>query len=391
MDLRSIVREGPPFSAGEYAARKARTCRRLAEEGFDAILVTGLENICYLTGYETNGNVAVTGLVLSQDGRLHFFTRSLDLGNLLPLVEAAGINAYSTYQDNDDPITMLAGIAAAMLSQRGRIAVEKESLSAAHYEQLAAVPGRIEWVDSAGLISRLRLIKSDDEITYHRAAAQIAVRAMKAGVEACRVGVRDNEVAGIVLQTLAAEGGSWVANWPYVKVGANTGRGHATWQNAVLERSMPLTIELAGVIRRYHSPLYRTIIFKPDAAQRRLADAVAGINRVGISQMKPGKTAEQVYATFKDCAAAAGYSDLLRHRNGYCVGIGFPPNWVQRPGIDIMAGNEIVLEPGMVFHTPTYLCDVGTLGMGQSHTVLITAEGHEVLTANMSDGPFLEG
>lgn len=390
MELKTIVRDGPPFSREEYTARRSRICDKLKEQGFDALLVTGLENICYLTGYETNGNVAVTAALVLPDGALHFFTRHLDLGNLLPLEAAAGISAYSTYQDDEDPFAALIDVVTAHVPSRARVAIEKDTLPVLHYERLTQASNQIAWVDSASLIGKLRLIKSEAEIAYHRAAAQVAVLAMKAGMDACRVGVRDSEVAGIVLQTLAAEGGSWLANWPYVKIGTNTGRGHATWQNAVLEPSLPLTIELAGVVRRYHSPLYRTIVFRPDAEQRRLAEALGTANRAGIAAMAPGRTAEQVYAVFKQSITQSGYGDLLRHRNGYSVGIGFAPNWVQRPGIDIMVGNKTVLEPGMLFHTPTYLCKTDAYGMGESHTVLITAQGHDVLTAGMPNGPFLK-
>lgn len=388
---KEVFQDGPPFSSTEYAARAAGVCERLAEAGLDGVLLAQPESICYLTGYETNGVAATVYLVVSGNGDLLFLTRRLDIGNLLPLLPVVGIKDYAVYDDDGDPIAVLVDLLRRNGLSRARIGVEKASLyfPVAHYENLAQTLPSSSLVDSGPLVERLRLVKSAAEIECHRVAARFAVTGMTAAIAAARPGASDASVAAAALAALVDAGSSWMANWPYVRIGRNTGRGHATWQNAVLDLSMPLTVELAGVARRYHSPLYRTVVFHPTGEQRRLAEAVRAANRTGIAAMAPGGTAEEVYAAFRSAVLDAGLGDLLRHRNAYAVGIGFPPNWVQRPGLDIMSGNQARLEAGMVFHVPTYLCVANEYGMGQSATVLITDSGHEILTTGIVDGPLL--
>lgn len=180
-----------------------------------------------------------------------------------------------------------------------------------------------------------------------------------------------------------------VLHLPYVKVGKVGPLAHATWQGAVMEPGLPGMIELAGVIRRYHSPLYRTVIYKPSEEQRRMAIAVRQSHEAGTAEMRAGRTSHQVYEAFHSVLADAGFGDLHRHRNGYSVGIAFPPNWVQRIGLDIMKSNQMVIEPGMVFHTPTSLYIMGKYAIAQSNTVLVTEGEPEALTGAAENGPYL--
>lgn len=380
-----------PFTREEYDHRLRRVQQEMERRRLDLAILSSPENTYYLTGYHTNGIVAYQYLAVPLDRPPLFMTRRLDMGNFMAIAGGVAVGDSASYDDHEDPIDALVGLLERNRLPRRRVGVEKRNLylSVDHFEKLRAALAQSELVDASTLVEELRLVKSPAELAYHRQAAKVAVAGMRAAVAAMRPGEPDNRVAAAALGGLVNAGGEWIANWPYVKVGQQTGRGHSTWQNTPLVRHQPLTVELAGVVARYHSPLYRTVIFGPSADQRRLAEALSEANSAGIAAMRPGITSGEAYQGFKAVIDRRGFGDLLLHRNGYCVGIGFPPNWVQRLGVDIVRGGKAVLEPGMVFHVPTYLCRLNEFGMGQSATVAITDGGHQNLTEEMEPGPIL--
>ena len=99
-----------------------------------------------------------------------------------------------------------------------------------------------------------------------------------------------------------------------------------------------------------------------------------------IEHIRPGALGREV-------AAKAGKAlrhvpdDLVWHGYyGYSVGIGFPPTWSDCP-VYITDSDEVELKAGMVFHCNTSLRDVGRCGTACGETVLVTADGCEVLTS----------
>jgi Xaa-Pro dipeptidase len=99
--------------------------------------------------------------------------------------------------------------------------------------------------------------------------------------------------------------------------------------------------------------------------------------------------AKTVYEAARMVADESGFGGIFCGRTGYTTGIGISPSWVQRMSINLVPGNETVLEPGMVFHVCTVLQQPNVFGVGESSTVVITEDGVENLTKDMEDGPFL--
>jgi Xaa-Pro dipeptidase len=78
--------------------------------------------------------------------------------------------------------------------------------------------------------------------------------------------------------------------------------------------------------------------------------------------------------------ADAGYGDKFRHKAGYTIGIALPPDWSEARTMMLRGGETRPLQPGMVFHFLPAVFEYGQYGVGLSETVLITENGHEILT-----------
>jgi Xaa-Pro dipeptidase len=119
---------------------------------------------------------------------------------------------------------------------------------------------------------------------------------------------------------------------------------------------------------------------EPDPEIQRVGEVLASALQAAIDEMKPGKTAGSIDAACREVINRAGYGDLFRKRTGYSMGVAFPPDWGEGHIVSLRPGDDTVLEEGMVFHLPPAVRAFRRFGVGMSESVLITNDGHEVLT-----------
>jgi Xaa-Pro dipeptidase len=159
---------------------------------------------------------------------------------------------------------------------------------------------------------------------------------------------------------------------------------HATWTAKVIEAGENVPVELTGVVRRYAGPLFRTYAVGPRTKWARdyAADfeVVKAQLEAAIGAIGPGVTSNDVHMAVASAAREQGRAASFNKRTGYSVGLNFPPDWGEGYLLDLVGGNETVLEPGMTFHLPMSLRGEDDLSIAVSETVLVTEQGCEVLT-----------
>ena len=96
--------------------------------------------------------------------------------------------------------------------------------------------------------------------------------------------------------------------------------------------------------------------------------------------MNPGTVAEEVDHAARKVIDDAGYGDKFRHKAGYSIGIALPPDWSEARTMMLRGGEKRILQPGMIYHFLPAVFEYREYGVGLSETVLITEDGHEVLT-----------
>lgn len=380
-----------PFTRKHFEARLDLVRTEMARENIELLILSAPESVYYLSGYQTRGISGHTYLAVPVDGPPVFSTRGTDLGNLALIEDITPIGDFVGFEDHDDPLQVFVNLVSRNQLSMNRVGIEKNAyfLTIQSYEALIAAFDESVFVDASRIVEELRLVKSPEEIACHREAGRIIVNATRAGIEAVQPGRTDGSVVTAVTGALVEAGSEWVATWPAVRTGAQSGRSHASWQNIPVEKGQATNIETAGVVQRYHTPLRRAVIYGPTAEQRRIAETVCLANHAAIEAMGPGATAGSAFDAARKVADECGFGSILSGRSGYTTGIGISPSWVQRMSINIVPGNETVLEPGMVFHVCTVLQKPNVFGVGESSTVAITETGLENLTADMEAGPFL--
>ena len=369
------------FPRAEFDARLDRLRAVMADHGISLALVHGPENVCYLTGHETPGYYVYQCLLVPAKGEPVLLMRETETVNarlFSYLEEVEG------YPDTVDPIDATLEVIRHRGFDLSRVGMEQRSwfLPPLLYARLTDALDVELPVPIDDLVAQLRLVKSPLEIASIREAARITSAATIAGLNTVAPGVSEREVAAAIFSTLVREGSEYLGMEPFVASGPRSGAIHASWSDRIIGDGETVLIEVGAAVKRYHAALMRTASVGELPAQlRRMAHVCIAALSAAVDQVRPGNTPEMVDHACKEVIADAGMLNLYRKRTGYSIGIAFAPDWGEGHILSLKQGETTRFEPGMVVHVVPALRQVGLGGVGFSETVLVTSEGHEVLTS----------
>jgi Xaa-Pro dipeptidase len=361
------------FPKAEYDERVDRARALLAKASIDVMLVTGPENIFYLTGQQTPGYYAFQALVLPVDGDLVFVIRQLEYFNF---IANTFIPDAEVYQDGDEPVNFLFEA----ISRRGlagkRVAIDKRGwfLPIAVYEALQGKLGAMQ--DGARLIEELRAVKSPAEVEKIGKAATYVDAGLRAGLAAVRVGASENDIVAAMMQAAIAAGSEYMGMEPLVSVGPRTGVPHGTWRRRRIEENEPAFLEMAACHDRYHAALMRSAwIGAVPAEAADMEKTCQEALTAALDAIRPGVPCEAPHLACQRVIDKAGYTENFRKRTGYSIGISFAPDWGEGSVLSLYTGVTTELRPGMTFHIPPALRIYGQFTVGVSETVVVTEMG----------------
>ncbi len=371
------------FTAEEFAARRARACAAMAEAGLDGLLCFRQETMYWLTGYDTFGYVFFQCLYLGADGRTMLLTRSADLRQAWLTSDVEDVRIWED-REGGDPAVDLREILRGFGCSGRTLGVEYEAygLTARNGKRLdAALDGFCGTVDASLLVSRLRVIKSAAEIDYVRKAGRLGDDAFHAGMAELQSGAFEGDILAAMQGAVFRGGGDYSGNEFVIGAGDHallcryqTGRRH-------LAENDQITLEWAGVYRRYHAALMRTArVGEPPARQRKMAEVAHDTIRAVEAALKPGNTFGDGFQAHADALDRAGYSEHRLNACGYSLGTTFAPNWMDWPML--YRDNPVEIRPGMVIFVHIIMMDsVRGLAMCPGRTSLITETGAEPLSS----------
>ena len=360
------------FPAAEFEARLARVRSALAEKGLDAAVLTGPENIFYLTGQQTPGYYTFQCLILPAEGEPVFLLRQLEVPNFL---RNSYLESYEAYGDGTTP----AGLVVDALKKRGlvakRVAIEKGGwfLPIAFYEALTAVMPKLE--DATGIVEAMRRVKSPTEIEKIAESCRQAHAGIAAGLAVLRPGITENDIVAEMMHAAIKAGAEYMGMEPLVSSGPRSGVPHATWRRRRLEAGDGIFLEMSGCYDRYHSGLMRTAwLGEPPKLARELETVVLAALDAAIAAARPGSTCAAPHLAAQKVIDEAGMTERYRKRTGYSLGIAFAPDWGEWQVASLHDSVDLPLEPGMCFHVPTALREYGAFTIGISESICV-AEG----------------
>ncbi|MBV8540791.1 MAG: aminopeptidase P family protein [Pseudonocardiales bacterium] len=355
-----------------HPARREALRERLRALELDALLVTDLLNLRYLTGFTgSHGALLVhadgdEASVFCTDGRYRTQSRH-QVPDLRRLIERSCQLRLATQATE-------AGI--------GRLGFESHVVTVDGYAALAKVTGAELLVATSRPVEALRMVKDETEVAALRAACAAADTAL-AGLLAeggLRPGRTEREVARDLEARMVVAGAAGPSFETIVATGANSAIPHHRPTDAQLRVGDLLKLDFGALVEGYHSDMTRTVVLgAPAGWQRELYDLVAAAQAAGRVALRAGADVREVDAAARDVISRAGHGEDFMHGLGHGVGLQIhEAPALSQFGVGTLAvGMAVTVEPGV------YLAGRG--GVRIEDTLVVSDGEPELLTLTTKD------
>ena len=233
--------------------------------------------------------------------------------------------------------------------------------------------------DQSELITKLRVIKSNEELVYVRKAAELADKALDEAWKHTKAGASEAKILAEMQKAVLEGGGDYPANEYIIGSGPNALLCRYQAEKRNLSNTDQLSLEWAGTYKHYHSAMFRTIpIGKADPKHIKMHEACVEALTNCVNTLVPGKTAGDVFDAHAKTFDDLGFNKARMNACGYSLGSTFSPNWMDWPML--YTGNPYIIQPGNVFFMHMILMDSDSnLAMNLGETYLVTENGNERL------------
>lgn len=334
--------------------------------GIDTLIVSDPSNMAWLTGYDGWSFYVHQAVVLGTDFGPIWFGRGQDAKGAqkttwLAQDDIIGYPDHYVQSTERHPMDYLAQQLTDRGHGAGRIGVEMDNywFTAKCFAALTGGLPNATFSDATALVNWQRAVKSEQELAYMRTAGRFVKKMHTRIFDVIEPGLPKSSLvaeiydAGLRYDDTIGAGGDYPAIVPLLPSGTDAAAPHLTWDDRPMKAGEGTFFEIAGVYRRYHCPLSRTIFLgQPPADFLEAEKAVLEGMEAGLEAARAGNLCEDV--------AKAFFSVLARHgikkdnRTGYPIGLSYPPDWGERT-MSLRSGDRTELQPGMTFHFMTGL------------------------------------
>lgn len=350
-----------------FADRREKLLGKLRQTDAEALLVSNVTNVSYLTGFRGDSSFLLMGpaqTLLISDGR---YTTQIQ-------EECPGLDAHIRPLKQ----TMLEAVGEAVKSAKfRRLGIESGTVTVEQFEGLTEQVKPLQLVPLLGLVEDLRMVKDREEVVAIRTAIRQAERGfamLKAGLVA---EMTELEAAHELEHMMRRFGAAGAAFEPIVAAGPRAGLPHARpTKTPVLDADLLLVDWGASDTSGYKSDLTRVLITgKISPKLEKIYRVVLRAQRQGIAAIRPGRQAEEVDTAARRVIEEAGYGEQFGHGLGHGFGLEIHEEPRMRQGSQhvLKAGMVVTVEPGI------YLPGWG--GVRIEDDVLVTQDAAEMLTS----------
>jgi Xaa-Pro aminopeptidase len=331
----------------------------------DGLLLTGLSNIRYLTGFSGSSAlliVAPRDLILITDFR--YQTQVVDeVGDLARIV----IEPSSLWTGLWQQLALLGGLQV--------VGFETAHIQHRDFQRLVEAGARWQWRPTVDLVETLRERKDDTEIEKITAAADIATTALGRTLPQIRAGMKELQVAGVLEKELRDAGSEGFAFPSIVASGPRAALPHAHSSTRELESGDFLLMDFGAVVDGYCSDLTRTVVVgRASDEHRGVYEIVRIANERASSGVRAGMSGRDADGLARDYIERAGFGPLFGHSLGHGIGLEVheAPRLARTAEGSLAEGAVVTIEPGI--YRP------GWGGVRIEDDVVLEAGGPRILT-----------
>lgn len=346
------------FSEEEFRGRVTRAKEALKQAGIDCAVCVGPELLYYYAGYDAHTFFQFQALIFGPgDDEPTLVMRDVDVGRAEVTSWVTDIRLYR--HGADDPVAMAASAVKERLTNGTRVGADLKAyaFTGLHAIRLqeALAPATLE--DFTRGLDGVRLSKSDAEMVYVRKAAEMATVGLDRAKAVARPGITEIALAGEVETAMRHEGTEYPGMPTWIHSGTRR-IGHKTPDSRLLESGDLVSMEFAGVHRRYHAATMQTFaVGEPSQSARDAYNIALRALRAGCKNIEIGRKVADAEQGVVDSLISDGFDPSVRARFGYGVGIGYPLTWLE--SLDITLESNQLFERNMTFVLHTSSIDPG--------------------------------
>jgi Xaa-Pro aminopeptidase len=359
-----------------HVARLNALRTALERAGLDALVVTSLPNIAYLTGFFASAAALIaTGSELRLIGDGRYAEALAERARDFPAIRPIELPAGASYdQSVVDALAALRGLRVGF--EAGHLTVRRHQFLTRELESAGWGDGLIATDD---IVDGLRICKDRWEASRLRDGGERLSTVAKCILSNVLAGRTEADVAADIDAALRRAGFERPAFDTIVAAGPNAARPHGRAGQRRIEPGELVVIDFGGVLDGYCTDLTRTVIAGPDEPRgRRLIEQVIEAQAAAFAAVRPGVEPEAVDTAARESLGRAGLAEAFTHGTGHGLGLEIheaPRVSKRRAGQvepPLAAGMVLTLEPGAYF--------AGWGGVRIEDDVLVTESGVELLT-----------
>ncbi len=347
-----------------FAARCAKLAERIAAEQLDALLVSSLPNIAYLSGFTGS-----TAFVLLTPTERYFIT-----DGRYTVQVAQEVDPSFTAIDNTNR-KLLEDVLPSIAASTGWQRIGFETAHTAHQAASKyAENSHWKFAPTDCWVEDLRMVKDDAELALIRAAIRLNERVFSEAVATIGPDTTEADIAAEIYYRAIKHGASKVSFDPIVASGANGSKPHARFSGDKLVPGTPITIDMGMRLDGYCSDMTRTVFYKDCPPEwEKIYYTVRAAKDAAFAAAQPGLAGKEVDAVARGVMIDQGLPETFNHGLGH--GIGIEVHEAPR----LAKTGETVLAEGMVItDEPGYYVD-GKGGMRIEDIFVVRAGGAENL------------
>jgi Xaa-Pro aminopeptidase len=352
---------------------------RSREAGFDALVALSQDNVTYTAGFlvpsHATNRFRRTITVIAGDEFACQIVVSVEEKQAVARSRFRDIRAYDQFLDN--PADTLADALIEAGVAKGKIAIELDFMPAADFIQLKKRLPEATFVECKDLYFRARMIKSDEEVGIIRKIGILTEQVMHETMKEIRAGMTEIDVARALVDRMIAGGST---NFKYrVGSGVNSSITNCGTTHNKIEAGDIIRIEVLGDLDNYRSNVTRTaVVGKPTERQRAIWAKLIQAREICKTMLRPGTPVPDLYRAYAAACRENGIEPTLKF-----LGHGIGQTIHEEPYIT--ETRKLVLERNITFTMEPLYMIPGEMGFHVEDMYVITADGFDAITGNISD------
>jgi Xaa-Pro aminopeptidase len=395
-DLGGFEPPYPDFPVEEYRRRYARVIALMEESGLDVLVLTQEEPVRYLSGYSSliwaTGQWLPTAFVVTRDPREALLVHSVFDGGCAR--GTAWVPDLEPYPDAAEIAPKIVARIRRAAGDSARVGMETHAGSAVALPwpvaQEIVQAGGPEIGDAAGILSAVRMIKSEREIARMRDLVAATAAGYSAGLAAARGGMTEKELVGRIGSEMLARGATPGTRPVFLNCVSGPERYHladAQASDRALRDGDIVFVDGGGGADGYMSDLIRLIAVGDISAEaERHADAALAATEAMVRAVKPGLRVSELYEAGRASFRESGVDEAAGALFGHGIGTQLWERPLIQPHDD--ADEDVRLREGMVICVEPILAPPGSDGALAGifvfeEMVAVTAGGGDVLSSGL--------